>query len=78
MIYKIYCIKDIVAGKFYDLMLFDNEELAIRFFSQFVSESKFSKDLYLFRLGEFDVKLGKIDSIDPEFVMSGGDLRVDS
>lgn len=78
MIYKLYCIKDIIAGKFYDIMLFDNEEVAIRFFVNFANESKFSKDLYLFRLGEFDAKLGKINSIDPEFVMSGGDLRVDS
>lgn len=78
MIYKIYCIKDIVAGKFYDLMLFENEELAIRFFNQFASESKFTKDLYLFRVGDFDVKLGRINSIDPEFVISGGDLHGES
>lgn len=78
MIYDIYSIKDVVAGKFYDLMLFENEELAIRFFKQFASESKFAKDLQLFKVGEFDVKLGEIDNMDPYFVICGGDLHGES
>lgn len=70
MIYKIYSVKDAVAGQFSEPRIFINEGLAVRWFKNLCEKSDISSDLSLYYLGEYDLESGSISSA-PEFVMNG-------
>ena len=72
MIYKIYSVKDVVAGQFSEPRIFMNEGLAVRWFKNLCEKSEISSDLSLYYLGEIlkptdsesfvhkDTRLGKL------------------
>lgn len=70
MIYKIYSIKDAVAGQFSEPRIFMNEGLAVRWFKNLCEKSEIASDLALYYLGEYDLESGAISSAS-EFVMNG-------
>ena len=70
MIYKIYSVKDAVAGQFSEPRIFMNEGLAVRWFKNLCEKSEIASDLALYYLGEYDLESGAIVSA-PEFVMNG-------
>lgn len=70
MIYKIYSVKDAVAGQFSEPRIFMNEGLAVRWFKNLCEKSEIASDLSLYYLGEYDLEGGAISSA-PEFVMNG-------
>lgn len=69
---NIYSVKDVVSGDFSSLSTLPNDQLARRNFNVLCNESKFSKDLQLFKLGSFDNETGVIDS-NVEFICGGSD-----
>lgn len=70
MIYKIYSVKDAVAGQFSEPRIFLNEGLAVRWFKNLCEKSDIFSDLSLYYLGEYDLESGAISSAS-EFVMNG-------
>lgn len=72
MKYKLFTIKDCLSGAFNEILIFQNIELAKRYFQNLCSESKIKNDLQLFCLGEYDVEKG-ITSTAIDFIMSGSD-----
>ena len=70
MIYKIYSVKDVVAGQFSEPRIFMNEGLAVRWFKNICEKSEIAQDFVLYYLGEYDIESGAISSA-PEFVMNG-------
>lgn len=57
MNYKLYSIKDVLSGNFTDILIFNNEEMAVRYFNGLCAESKIKDDLQLFCLGSITLKL---------------------
>lgn len=74
MKYGLYSVKDTVAGVFYDINIFQNNEVAIRYFRGLCSESKIKNDLQFYKLGEYDTTTGEIVSC-VEFVLGGADCE---
>lgn len=67
---NIYSVKDVVSGDFGAISILPNDQLAQRNFNVLCQESKFAKDLQLFRLGFFDNETGAIES-KVEFISGG-------
>lgn len=72
MKYQIYTIKDVLSGSMTDLLLFANDEMAIRYFNGLCQESKIKDDLQLFKLGEYETETGNITS-SVKFIKGGVD-----
>ena len=72
MKYQLFSIKDVLSGAFNEILIFQNVELAKRYFQNLCAESKIKNDLQLFRLGEYDVETG-ITSTATDFIMSGSE-----
>lgn len=72
MKYFLFSIKDVLSGNFSDILIFYNVEMAKRYFENLCKESKISKDLQLFCLGEFDIRTGEIQKA-VEFICGGVD-----
>lgn len=60
MILGIYSIKDTLSGEHGDLVLFHNDSCAARWFDEKTKTSPFSKDLQLFKIGEYHTAQGLI------------------
>lgn len=79
--YKIYAIKDNLAGDFWAPELAQEDALYIRK-TKYIMHQDTKQMIYtnasdysIYKLGEFDVKTGKIVSCDPEFVVNLIDLK---
>ena len=70
MIFKLYAVKDVLAGNFGKPIMFENDLIAKRWFGIEVLKTDIAKDLELWRLGDFGISTGKIIS-EPEYVMTG-------
>lgn len=74
MNYKLFSIKDVLSGNFTDILIFNNEEMAVRYFNGLCAESKIKDDLQLFCLGEYNSQTGAIIS-DVKFIKGGADYE---
>lgn len=74
MIFNVYSIKDVLSGKMAQLELFNNDQMAKRYFANICSESKIKNDLQLFRVGSFNLDTGEIKA-DFEFICGGADFE---
>lgn len=70
MKFEIYSVKDVVSGQFTKLELFNNIDVAKRWYNGLLAESKIAKDLQLYKLGEYNVETGEIIA-SVEFVQGG-------
>lgn len=78
MIYKIYSVKDRLAG-YGVIVLQDNDAVAMRAFQNGCSDpsstwSTHPNDFSLYCLGEFDTHSGDIISYEPKFICSADDF----
>lgn len=77
---NIYAIRDVKADSFSTLDISDRDEVEIRGFAYAVNGgneimSFNPKDFDLYKLAEYDVKTGKIESLDiPELICTGSSL----
>lgn len=67
---NLYCVYDKVAGVYNAPFVAENDETAIRAFNHAMSNSPFSQDMSLYRLGVFhDDSDGSISALDkPDFI----------
>lgn len=72
MNYFLYSIKDTCAGSFNEILIFQNDELAIRYFKNLCAESKIKNDLQLYKLGTYDNITGVITN-NVEFLKGGAE-----
>ena len=72
MRYKLYSVKDTVSGNFSDIQIFNNDEVAKRWFFNLCAESKISRDLQLYYLGDYDVQTAIIIP-SVEYIAGGAD-----
>lgn len=72
----VYCLKDRI-GWFQQIMSFMSDDLAIRWFSVYLSNTdskQIADDLSLYRIGEFNVESGQIKGEDfPVLIADGKD-----
>lgn len=79
---KIFSMKDVKVGfanPFYQV----NEEVAKRAFKLAVTDKtgelfKIKDDLELWELGSYDEQTGKITPIEPNYIMGGKDVQLES
>lgn len=74
MKYYLYSVKDSLAGVFFDIQIFQNDEVALRYFRGLCSESKIKQDLQFYKLGEYDTVTGEIVS-NVDFLLGGCDCE---
>lgn len=70
MIFKLYAVKDTVSGQFSKMELFNNEQVALRYYNSLLKESKIACDLQFYCLGDYNVETGEITP-SLEFVQGG-------
>lgn len=70
MKFLVFSVKDVVSGQFSDLKLFNNKDVALRWYNGLLKESQIAKDLQLYQIGIFDVEKGDFVS-KFEFVQGG-------
>lgn len=78
---NIYSVKDIKADRYQGLVLFPNDDMAKRAFTQAVNSpdshgllSEFPEDVQIYRFGTFDDHSGIIE-YKSEFLWNGSDLK---
>lgn len=74
MVYLMFSIKDVLSGNFTEILLFNNKEMAVRYFNGLCAESKIKDDLQLFALGTYNTETGEIVS-NVEFIKGGVDYE---
>ena len=78
---NVYSIKDIKIG-YMDPIYMQNDDVAIRSFKKWVNDIKpnvvneFPEDKELWFLGTFDERTGKIEGIEPEFLIKAVDCLI--
>ncbi|UPW40814.1 nonstructural protein [Sigmofec virus UA08Rod_6727] len=66
----IYTIYDKVTSKFGDIILSHNEDDMKRKIAYAMQSNPYKGDLAVYYLGTYDVDSGKIESIDPKFIVN--------
>ena len=78
---NIYCIKDTKAG-FMTPFYLQNDDIAIRSFKKAANEvnpnavNDFPEDKELWFLGTFDERIGKIEGVEPQFLVKAVDCII--
>lgn len=70
MILQMFSVKDVVGGSFSDIKLFNNTDVAKRWYNGLLAESKIAKDLQLYKLGTYNTDTGEVTP-GFEFVQGG-------
>lgn len=70
MIFKLYAVKDTVSGQFNRIELFNNEQVALRYYNSLLKESKIACDLQFYCLGDYNIETGEI-APNLEFIQGG-------
>lgn len=78
MILNIYTIKDTIIGEFQNPIISNNDKTMQRALKETMLDKendlyKYSKDLQLFKLGEYNTQTGEIKN-DVQFILNLGDL----
>ena len=76
-----YAVQDIVAGRFFPPFTMENDQMAVRAFSQMVNDDSRQNqiamtpgDFRLFKLGDFDPADGQIDAHAPMHIINAVEL----
>jgi hypothetical protein len=65
-----FSVKDVVSGQFSRIELFNNNEVALRWYNGLLAESKIAKELQLYCLGTYNLETGDVLP-QLEFVQGG-------